>query len=482
MHFCPACIIKEDVRMKTELCLSSIEIGKLLDCIQDGVFLIDNTGKIVFLNKASADLTNTPIEEMLNRSIYELIDEGILDESETVSIKALKTGKAVHRTQKGMYGKYDILSTAIPYKENGKIKYVIVTERDITYISKLMSQLDSENSRAEKYKAELEYYKKHQLKNVDIIYRSKEMQRIMAIAVQVASNDATILIQGDSGTGKEVIANIIQGHSRRKSRPFIKINCSTIPENLLESELFGYEKGAFTGASDKGKIGFFELADKGTLFLDEIDTIPLQMQPKLLRVLQESEFYRIGGDRQIKVDVRIIAATNSNLQELVREGKFRKDLFYRLNVVPILLPSLRERADDILPLTNHFLKIFNEKYSENKKISSLGQALLNQYTWPGNVRELENLIERLVVSIAGDVISEKDVQAALNSAGFFGYPEKTETGQSLKELTESFERNVIVEKMKQHHNSVELAKALGIDKTTLNRKIKRYNISAHYIR
>lgn len=466
--------------MKTNLSLSAIEITKLLDCIQDGIFLIDHTGKILFLNKTSAELTNIPKKEMLNQNVYEMIEDGIFDEKETVSIKALETGKVVHKTQKGLYGKYDILSTAIPYKENGCIKYVIVTERDITNISTLKAKLDLENLRAEKYKTELEYYKKHNLKNVDIICKSVKMQKIVSTAIHVASNDATILIQGDSGTGKEVIANIIQSHGDRRNKPFIKINCSTIPENLLESELFGYEKGAFTGAHDKGKIGFFELANEGTLFLDEIDTIPMQLQPKLLRILQEREFYRIGGSNQIKVDIRVIAATNSNLQDLVRDGKFRKDLYYRLNVVPIFIPPLKERADDILPLADHFLKIFNKKYSANKKISTFGQRMLTQYTWPGNVRELENFIERLVVSVDEDTIDETHLQAALSPVHSTRYAEIDDASQSLKDLTESFEKNVILEYMKRYPNSVELANALGIDKTTLNRKIKRYHITAAY--
>lgn len=466
--------------MKTDVSLNSIDITKLLDCIQDGIFLVDHTGKIIFLNEASAELTSIPREDMLNKSVYETIKKGIFDENETVSIKALETGETVHKTQKGLYGKYDILSTAIPYKENGVTKYVIVTERDVTNISKLKAQLDSENSRAEKYKAELEYYKTHDMKNVDIVFKSTKMKKILSTAIHVASNDATVLIQGDSGTGKEVIANVIQSNSSRKSKPFIKINCSTIPENLLESELFGYEKGAFTGAHDKGKMGLFELANGGTLFLDEIDTIPVQMQPKLLRILQESEFFRIGGSKQIKVDVRIIAATNSNLQNLVAEGKFRKDLFYRLNVIPILIPPLKERTDDIIPLAEHFLNTFNEKYSANKRFGNRGYMILNQYPWPGNVRELENFIERLVVSLDKDIIEEADIQSALNMTYGTGYSDIIDTGQSLRELTEAFEKNVIMEYMKKYPNSIELAEALGIDKTTLNRKIKRYNITASY--
>lgn len=466
--------------MKTNLDLKPSDMIKLLDCIQDGIFLIDNTGTIVFLNKASENLTNVPKEEMLNRSVYEMVQEGIFDEDETVSIKALESGEAVHNIQKGLYGKSDILSTAIPYKEHGKIKYVIVTERDITQITTLKARLDAENARVEKYKAELEYYKLRNPNQLNIIFKSKQMQKIVDTSIHVASNDATVLIQGESGTGKEVIANIIQEKSRRNKQAFIKINCSTIPDSLIESELFGYEKGAFTGAHEKGKIGFFELANKGTLLLDEIDTIPMHLQPKLLRVLQENEFYRIGSNKQIKVDVRIIAATNSNLQDLVDKGLFRKDLYYRLNVVPISIPPLRERVDDILPLAEHFLRKFNEKYSTKKSIHHSGLLLLSQYTWPGNIRELENFIERLVVSIKDDEIDEKLIATELCISPSKTLTETSLLNQNLKDLTAKFERTIIVECMKQYTNSIELSKALGMDKSTLNRKIKQYGIHAEY--
>lgn len=468
--------------MKNELNLTSTAINRLLDCIQDGVFLIDHTGKIVCLNEVSASLTNVPKEEMLNKSMFELVKQGVFDEEETVSIKTLKTGKTTHRIQRGLKGKFDILSTATPYKENGKIKYVIVTERDITNITELQNQLDRQSSRADKYEAELEHYRRQNYKNPDVIFKSNVMKKLVSTAIHVASNDATVLIQGESGTGKEVIANLIQKNSHRKKEPFIIINCSTIPENLIESELFGYEKGSFTGALNKGKIGFFELADKGTLFLDEIDTIPVHMQSKLLRVLQENEFFRVGGNKQIKVDVRIIAATNSDLPRLIDEGRFRKDLFYRLNVVPLFMPLLKERPEDIIPLTEHFLSLFNKKYNASKQISSTGMSVLTQYPWPGNVRELENFVERMVVSQEEDNISEETIRSELGIISGSLVSSMRDENQSLKEKTEAFERDVILDYMKRYPNSMELAAALGIDKTTLNRKIKRYGITACYIK
>lgn len=463
-----------------ELNLNSTDITKLLDCIQDGIFLIDKNGKVVNMNRVSAKLTSIPKKEIINKNMYDLVRQGIFDEDETVSIKSLETGKPVHRIQKGIYGKYDILSTAIPYKENGQIKFVIVTERDITMINNLKTELEEQSIRAEKYKAELDYYRIQNMKSNDIIFKSDVMGKLVSTALHVAENDATVLIQGDSGTGKEVIANLIQKHSNRNKMPFVKINCSTIPENLIESELFGYEKGSFTGASNKGKIGFFELANKGTLFLDEIDTLPVHLQSKLLRVLQENEFYRVGGNEQIKVDVRIIAATNGNLQELMETGAFRKDLYYRLNVVPIYIPQLKDRVEDILPLAQHFLKKYNDKYSSKKVLNSSAKLLLTQYSWPGNVRELENFIERLVVSVDENTISGEIVSASLHNKSMDFFACTRDSQQGLKEMIEQFEKNIIEEYMKLSPNSIILSRQLKIDKATLNRKIKKYNITTDY--
>jgi len=304
------------------------------------------------------------------------------------------------------------------------------------------------------------------------------------MALRIAKLDATVLIQGESGTGKEIISKIIYKNSARSKGPIIKINCSAIPENLLESELFGYEKGAFTGAHSEGKIGLFELANHGTLFLDEIGELPLPLQAKLLRAIQEKEIMRIGGKKSIPIDVRIIAATNVNLQEAVKEGKFRADLFYRLNVVPLTIPPLRNRKEDIPGLVKHFIAKFNQKYKTNKELDKDAWPVLIEYDWPGNVRELENLIERIIVTQPGSFITKKQILNQLyhgqSDRPLSDLNQEKPSELSLREQVEQFEKNLLLQMMPHYKNTRELAKALQVDKSTINRKLNKYRIRNIY--
>ena len=308
----------------------------------------------------------------------------------------------------------------------------------------------------------------------EIIGNSLSMRKIFSIIDQVAQKDSTVLIQGESGTGKELIARAIHNKSMRSENPFIKINCGALNDNLLESELFGHEKGAFTGAI-KQKKGRFELADKGTLFLDEIGDVSTSMQVKLLRVIQEGEFERVGGESTIKTDVRIIAATNKNLNKLISEGKFREDLFYRLSVIPITIPSLRERKDDILVLVDHFLeKSAVKNVIEKKIIEQEGLRLLSEYSWPGNIRELENLIERLSVISSENVISPELITRHLfSNAGaatsFDNLP--------LEEALFNFEKSLIVQAMKKADGvKNRAAKILRISTSVLYYKLEKFGL------
>ena len=313
-----------------------------------------------------------------------------------------------------------------------------------------------------------------------LIYQSKKMTDTVELAMRVAQQDITVLIQGESGTGKEMIARLIYECSSRSDKPFIKINCGAIPENLLESELFGYERGAFTGARETGKAGLFEAADGGTLFLDEIGTMPLHLQVKLLRVIQEKEIMRVGGTNYIQVDIRIIAATNENLKEAVEQGRFREDLYYRLNVIPITIAPLRERKSDIHPLADFFLKKFNRAYHTEKKIDESAWKMMYKYNWPGNVRELENLVERLVVTTDRKTINGADVGALFSDFQIESNFEK-QIGTDLKDRVENYERRLILSQMQYYSRSQELADALGIDKSTLTRKMKKYRIKNIYV-
>ncbi len=302
-----------------------------------------------------------------------------------------------------------------------------------------------------------------------IIARGKAMKEIFETVMKIAPTDATVLISGESGTGKELIANAIHQKSKRHDKLFIKVNCAALTETLLESELFGHEKGAFTGAISK-KEGRFELADKGTIFLDEIGDMSPATQAKVLRVLQEKEFERVGGIKTLKIDVRIIAATNKELDKEVKEGRFRDDLFYRLNVVTIHMPSLKERKEDIVPLSDHFLRYYKEK--NNKTIKGLhpeALSLMQSYNWPGNVRELENAIERSVIMSRGEYIAPSDLPIAIQSA------DKTEidAAKSIKDV----EKSLIVKTLNETNgNRTKAAQILGITRRTLLNKIKEYNI------
>ncbi len=315
----------------------------------------------------------------------------------------------------------------------------------------------------------------------NIIGKSHRIQQVYDIVTQVANTDATILITGETGTGKELVAHAIHHNSNRKNSPFVVMNCSALPETLLETELFGHEEGAFTGAI-KQRTGKFEHADKGTVFFDEMSNLPLSMQAKLLRLLQEKSFERIGGNQTIKVDARVVAATNKDLNKLSEEGNFRKDLYYRLNVVPIQLPPLRERREDIPLLVSHFIEKYNKSFKKDiKSISQNALTILMSYYWPGNVRELENLIERAVIMMKGHIINEVDLLIPTKKQQEEGLKEILDgrlTDSSLEEFLSHCEETYITKLLKRYKGRIDSsAKISGIDSKTLYRKMKKYDIN-----
>lgn len=307
-----------------------------------------------------------------------------------------------------------------------------------------------------------------------IVGKNQRMREIFSLIDKVARTDSTVLIHGETGTGKELVAKAIHYRSRRKDKPLVTINCGAIPEELLESELFGYIKGAFTGAV-RDKKGRFEVANGGTVFLDEVSEMSPALQVKLLRVLQEREFERIGDVKTIKVDIRVIAATNQDLEELVRRGRFREDLYYRLNVIPIYIPPLRERRDDIPLLLSYFLRLFNEKRGGHLEgFSPEAMALLVNYDWPGNVRELEHLVERLVVLKGEGVVHPEDLPEKVRGGKSFAPLSSMERGWDLSTAVSAFERQLILEALRRTNGvKSKAAKLLGIKRTTLLDKIKR---------
>lgn len=313
-----------------------------------------------------------------------------------------------------------------------------------------------------------------------LVGQSEQMKRIYRFIKQVSrSSTSTVLIHGESGTGKELVARAIHNTSSRKDYRFMEINCAALTESLLEAELFGYEKGSFTGAAATGKLGLFEVANKGTVFLDEIGEMSISLQAKLLRVLQEWRFKRVGGVNDIEVDIRIIASTNRNLEEEVKQGTFRKDLFYRLNVLPIYIPPLRERKDDIIILTKHFLQKFNTEFGKNiYQISEQVEKMLLDYEWPGNVRELRNVIERAVLLSSGDTLSTEHVMICPEKKEYVDKSEPVLEGRSMADMEKMLISKVLKE---TSWRRTEAAKILGINRTTLYNKIKEYGLKSEQL-
>ena len=449
-------------------------IGDFIKYIKTGIWITDSKGKVIMVNEESLKTGGLKREDVIGKTTEELLEMGyILDDSSV--LKAILSGKEesiVQRTGEGSM----LVATSVPVFHEGELDIIICTEMDITDVIKLKALLDKQKSIAQKYKSEIMRIKNQLNTDSDeIVSYNLEMIRIKEMAIKIGAMDATVVITGESGTGKEVVANLIQKNSKRADKAFIKVNCAAIPETLFESEFFGYEKGTFTGANVNGKMGIFEMANGGTLFLDEIGELPLAMQSKVLRVIQEKEVRRIGGEENKPVDVRIIAATNRNLKKEMEKGNFRSDLYYRLFVVPINIPPLRQRKEDIAPLTNYFLNKFNAMYEVKKEISSEAIKAMEKYSWYGNVRELRNIIERLVVSVAGNTISAFQVEMCLKEDNFNNAePVKNGENATLDELIENYEKQIIIQAVEECGTLTAAAQKLNVNKSTISRKLKKY--------
>ncbi|WP_123052865.1 sigma 54-interacting transcriptional regulator [Clostridium sp. JN-1] len=445
----------------------------IIECSYDGIYITDGQADTIFLNRAYEKITGMKKKEMLGRNMKYLEKNRFISKSCTLMV--LKYKRSITIQQSFKTGKKVLVSSSPIFDEDGNITMVVTNVRDVTELYELKEQLEKNKKLTEKYYSQVEAMRNQLLDFSDIIAEDNKMLSILEVAKKVAKVDTTVLLLGETGVGKEVIAKYIHKNSKRSDKSFIKINCGAIPENLIESELFGYEKGSFTGANKNGKIGLFELADAGTIFLDEVGELPLNMQVKLLRVLQEGEIRRIGGIKNIKVNVRVIAATNRNLEEMVKKKVFREDLYYRLNVIPITILPLRERKADIEPLTKHFLQMFNKKYDFNKQITSGAIDSLKKYEWPGNVRELKNIIERVVIMSQGGKILRSDLpikEVWSSNSNQVGIENRNVT---LKEAVENLEKNLIESAFEEYGNVRAAAKKLGINASTLVRKRKKYN-------
>lgn len=456
------------------------DFRKIGDHLYDGIYISDGDGKTVYINRAYTRITGITAEEIVGRYVSELENEDYFKNA--VTPRVIKYKRQVNSMGESSRNGKRMLITGNPiFDEQGNVVKVVVIDRDITDLLRMQKELEATQLKMQaveadtnKNKQEIEHLRQFHLKK-NLIGRSVAIQQIFKAIRQVAGIDVTVLISGETGVGKEVVANEIYSSSSRKHGPFIKVNCAAIPGNLLEAELFGYEKGAFTGAVSAGKLGMFELADKGTVLLDEIGEMPLELQSKLLRVIQHKEVTRIGGARPVKLDVRILSATNCDLKGLVAQGKFREDLYYRLNVFPIHIPPLRSRVEDIAVLTDHLLEVYNTRYGKTTTIEPAGYEVLRQYNWPGNVRELQNIIERLV--IISDPIAEITVEQIgnlLNIDPYFSDIMNKETG--LKEIVETVERKAIEKALALCGSTRKAAQILKVDQSTIVKKAKRLGI------
>ncbi|MGG1398203.1 sigma 54-interacting transcriptional regulator [Bacillus salipaludis] len=431
-------------------------LKKILDYSSDEIFVIDAQQRIIFVNSACERHYGLKPDDVVGKYNIELFEKGYWKPSIVPSV--FKEKKTVSMKQTTYLGA-ELLTTAVPIlNDQNEIEFVVTTSQALQNYKTIKTEKE-------------EVIPSGNPNSATPITNCEKMKDILKVCEKIAKVDSTILVQGESGTGKGVLAHFIHNISKRSDKTFLKINCAALPEDLLESELFGYTQGAFTGASKYGKKGLLEIADKGTLFLDEIGEMPLSLQAKLLQVIQEKQFLPIGGQEMKEVDVRIIAATNRNLIDMVHKNQFREDLFYRLNIIDIQLPPLRERREDIIPLTYNFLYKFNKKYEMNKIISQECLDLFFWYSWPGNIRQLENVMERLVVT-SDSIIQTIDLPDLILK----NIKQHTQhiLPENLDDAIEHVKKTLVVQSYKKHKSSRKVAKDLNISQTRAVKLISQY--------
>ncbi|MCG8635540.1 MAG: sigma 54-interacting transcriptional regulator [Desulfobacterales bacterium] len=437
---------------------------------KDGLFVVDRDGVVVMVNRATEKMFEFRKTDVLGRNVKDLVKEGFYEPS--VSLKVIRQKKAISLIQTTRYQK-KILSTGIPiFDDLGEVRFVLVNDRDISHINMLAQSLYPDELPEDALRLDFSDIDLASTELEKMVVKSPAMVKVIQTVIQAAKFDVPMILTGDSGVGKSMIARLIHQLSRRRNYPFIDLNCAAITPSLIESELFGHESGAFTGASATGKKGLFETAQDGTLFLDEIGEIPLPIQVKFLKFLETMELIRVGGTRPVKINTRVIVATNQDLEQMVSEGSFRQDLYFRLNVVPITIPSLAERPEDIVPLALSFLERFNSEFHTKKEFSGAVCQVLSQYDFPGNVRELENLVRRLVTMTEKDLIDLGDLPP-MSSGSVPVMPPDSSEGPGYQDEVAAFEFRRLTEAVEQYGSQRKAAKALGISQATLSRKLKK---------
>ncbi|MBM4235314.1 MAG: PAS domain S-box protein [Firmicutes bacterium] len=464
-----------------KLAVSAQELEKELDAViafsSDEILIADREGRVLRASRQFEDNFGVELDAVLGKTVDELEKKKVFYPSVTRLVLDKKEVQTVIQSRRD--GR-KLLATGTPaFNDDGSIFRVVVNTRDITKLNNLKQKLEETELLKNRYQQELVELRQGYLGSSDLIAESPAMVDLVRMAQKIAAVDSTVLLTGESGVGKGMIARFIHSCSPRSAKPFTVVNCGAIPENLLESELFGYAGGAFTGALKEGKIGKLELANKGTLFLDEIADLPLNLQVKLLHVIQEGVISRIGSTREIILNLRFIAATNRDIATLVEEGKFREDLYFRLDVIPLLVPPLRERREDIRKLTAAFLEKLNRRYQKQKSFSAEALTMFEAYQWPGNVRELENLIERMIIvaeveeitpqSLPGYLLGESKKESFLQAAKGDLPP--------LKEALETLEKELLTKAMQRYRTTYEIAVALQVDQSTVVRKIHKHKLS-----
>ena len=447
----------------------------ILNTMDEGIYITDADGKTLFVNQAYEQLTGLSNSFLCGKTVYELVDMGIFNK--ILNPEIVKTSRKAISVQELGDNKKVILR-GFPIFKNNKVCLVITFVRDITSMVQLTEQVEQQRRLIDDYQERMLFMAQEHahIKDMDKVFVSPTMQKLLCILRKISSTDATTLLLGETGVGKDVLARLIHDLSTRKDKMFLKVDCGSIADTLIESELFGYIPGAFSGASSKGKPGYFEMADGGTVMLDEIGELPLPMQAKLLRVLQDQEIMRVGSSTAKKVDVRIVAATNKNLEESMKNGQFRSDLYYRLNVAVLNIPSLRDRVKDIRPLVEYFLKKFALKYKHKVTFAESTLKILESYHWPGNVRELQNLIHSLIITRDQPVILPADLPPHIA-----GYSKNTCSlscpieARPLKEIMADVEKELLINALNALGSVNEVAKMFSIDRTTVFRKTRGKN-------
>ena len=458
----------------------NLNFFEIVEHLDHSIFVTDGEGNVLYVNPAYSRNTNVQPEDVLGRNVFDIVREGKIFTG-GASCDVIHSKQRVFRLSTTYKTDPPLLgyTVGVPvFGPDGELSKVVVSSHPVSTFKQLQGDFEQFVNNLEEIRkrepASTVNENSSTLENRPMIGHSAAMNDIWEKIHHVAASDATVLITGESGVGKEVVADEVYRHSLRNNRPYIKVNCAAIPASLLESELFGYEKGAFSGANTGGKAGLFELADGGTLLLDEIGDLPLDLQAKLLRALQNREITRVGGTKARHLDIRILSLTNSNLREKVAAGTFRSDLFYRLNVIPIQIPPLRERPEDIPELIEHFLRIYGHKYQRAITLSTGAMNILKNYRWPGNVRELENALEYLTLCCPdGDIIPEELVLDLLRQSA----PDTADQPVSnLSDAVALYERTLIERALRDSKSMRAAAEALGVNVSTISRKIKQYHI------